>query len=35
MFENGKYNLPKESKKLNSSEMVKFWVSWAKQYPIV
>ena len=35
MFENGKYNLPKESKKLSSSEMVKFWVSWAKQYPIV
>ena len=35
MFENGKYSLPKESKKLGSSEMVKFWVNWVKQYPIV
>ncbi len=30
-----KYNLRKEGKMLSSDEMVKFWVDWVKQYPIV
>lgn len=29
------YNLRKEGKKLTSDEMVAFWESWVKQYPIV
>ena len=29
------YNLRTEGKKLNSEEMVDFWGSWVKQYPIV
>ncbi len=35
LFEKGKYNLVKDGKKLTSSQMVKFWVDWVKQYPIV
>ncbi len=35
LFEKGKYNLAKDGKKLTSSQMVKFWVDWVKQYPIV
>jgi enolase len=34
-FEKGKYTLTKDNKKLTSSQMVKFWVDWCKQYPIV
>jgi enolase len=34
-FEDGKYVLSKEKKKLSSSQMVKFWIEWVKQYPIV
>jgi enolase len=29
------YNLRKEGRKLTGEEMVSFWVSWMKQYPIV
>jgi enolase len=29
------YNLRKESRRLSSAEMVEFWGSWTKQYPIV
>lgn len=36
MWENGKYKFFKSSQKLVSSdEMVKLWVSWVNQYPIV
>jgi enolase len=35
LFEGGKYNLPKEGKQLSSSQLVKYWVNWVKQYPIV
>ena len=35
LFEKGKYNLVKDGKKLTSSQMVKFWADWVKQYPIV
>ncbi len=31
----GVYYLRKEGKKLSSEEMVEFWKSWVKQYPIV
>ena len=31
----GLYNLRREGKKLNSEEMVAFWISWVDQYPIV
>ncbi len=29
------YHLRKEGRKLTTDEMIKFWVSWADQYPIV
>jgi len=29
------YNLRKEGRKLTGEEMVSFWLSWVKQYPIV
>jgi enolase len=35
LYEKGKYTLIKDNKKLTSSQMVKFWVNWVKQYPIV
>jgi len=35
LFEDGKYNLRKEGKKLTSEQMVAFWKKWADQYPIV
>jgi len=31
----GLYNLRREGRKLNSTEMVAFWKSWVDQYPIV
>ena len=34
-FENGKYNLVGESKRLTSEQMVDFLADWAAQYPIV
>jgi enolase len=34
-FEKGKYVLTKDDKKLTTSQMIKFWVDWVKQYPIV
>ncbi len=34
-YEDGKYNLRTEGKKLTSEEMVEFWKNWVKQYPIV
>ncbi len=33
--ESKKYNLRKEGKMLSSDEMVKFWIDWVKQFPIV
>ncbi len=33
--ETGLYNLRREGKKLNSEEMIAFWISWVDQYPIV
>ena len=35
LYENGKYNLAKEGKKLTSDEMVEYWADWCKKYPIV
>jgi enolase len=35
LFEDGKYNLAKEGKKLTSDEMVDYWVDWCNKYPIV
>ena len=35
LYENGKYNLAKEGKKLSSDEMVEYWVDWCNKYPIV
>lgn len=35
LFEDGKYNLRKEGRKLSGAEMVAFWESWVKQFPIV
>ena len=35
LYEDGKYNLAKEGKKLTSDEMVEFWADWVRQYPIV
>jgi enolase len=34
-YEDGKYNLRTEGKKLTSEEMVEFWKKWVEQYPIV
>jgi enolase len=34
-FENGKYNLVGEGKRLTSEQFVDFLANWAKQYPIV
>jgi enolase len=34
-FENGKYNLQGEGKRLTSEQFVDFLANWAKQYPIV
>ncbi len=34
-YEDGKYNLRTEGKKLTSEEMVEFWKNWVEQYPIV
>jgi enolase len=34
-FEGGKYVLTKDGKKLTPSQMIKYWVDWVKQYPIV
>jgi enolase len=33
--ETGKYNLRKEGRMLTSEEMVRFWIDWANQFPIV
>ena len=34
-YKDGVYNLRTEGKKLNSEEMVEFWVDWVKQYPMI
>ena len=34
-YENGKYVLAKENKKLTGAEMVEYWADWIRQYPIV
>ena len=34
-FEDGKYNLKSENKKLTSSEMVDYYSRWVKNYPII
>ncbi len=35
LYEDGRYNLRREGRKLSSEEMVAFWKSWVEQYPIV
>ena len=35
LYEDGKYTLRKEGATLTGAEMVAFWESWVKQYPIV
>lgn len=35
LYEGGKYNLKKENRALSGAEMVAFWESWVKQYPII
>lgn len=35
LYENGKYNLKRENKKLSSKELVDFYAGWVKKYPIV
>ncbi len=34
-YEDGKYVLAKESKKLSGDEMIEYWANWVRQYPIV
>ncbi len=34
-YEDGKYVLAKENRKLNGAEMVDYWADWVRQYPIV
>ncbi len=34
-YEDGKYVLAKENKKLSGEEMVEYWANWVRQYPIV
>ena len=34
-YENGKYNLKSEKKKLDSEQMVELYASWVKKYPIL
>ena len=34
-FENGKYHLRKEQKKLNGAEMIDFYLDWVGKYPII
>jgi enolase len=35
LYENGKYNLAIEGKKLSSEEMVGMWEDWCSRYPII
>jgi enolase len=35
IYENGKYNLKKEGRVLNSEEMVDFYAKWVEKYPII
>jgi len=35
LFDEGKYTLRKENRKLTGAEMVDFWEAWCKQYPII
>ncbi|MCR4314861.1 MAG: phosphopyruvate hydratase [Planctomycetes bacterium] len=34
IYEDGRYNLEAEGKKLTSAEMVQYWKSWSEKYPI-
>jgi len=34
-YEDGKYVLARENKKLSGEEMVEYWANWVRQYPIV
>jgi len=34
-YEDGKYTLAKENRKLTGAEMVEYWADWVRQYPIV
>jgi len=34
-YEDGKYVLSKENKKLTGDEMIEYWANWVRQYPIV
>ena len=35
LYENGKYNLKTENKKLSSTEMIEYYSAWVKKYPII
>ena len=35
IYEDGKYNLEIEGKKLTGEEMVEFWADWVERYPII
>ena len=35
LYDDGKYTLRKENRALTGAEMIAFWESWVKQYPIV
>ena len=35
IYEDGKYNLAIEGKKLTGEEMVEFWTDWVSRYPII
>ncbi|MBI5650065.1 MAG: phosphopyruvate hydratase [Chloroflexi bacterium] len=35
LFDNGKYTLRKDKRALTGAEMIAFWESWVKQYPII
>ena len=34
-YENGKYNLKRDGRVLNSDEMIDYWEDWANKYPII
>ena len=35
LYEDGKYNLKRESRSLTSEQMVQFYADWVRQYPII
>jgi enolase len=35
LYENGKYQLPRENRSFSSEELVEFWADWVSRYPII